>query len=87
MKLVGESAMPQVNIPESLFQEVARVLPTAVSPDEFIVTAVREKLSFEGQKREFYRLSDQTRAAIGEKGLTESDILKEFEAARSSRNG
>jgi hypothetical protein len=47
-------------------------VPNAVSPDEFIATAVREKLSLEGQKGEFCRLSNQTRAAMAAKGLTES---------------
>jgi len=79
--------MPQVNIPDSLFREVEKVLPNAVSPAEFIVTAVREKVSFEGRRSEFYKLSDQTRAAMTAKGLVESDILAEFEAARRSRNG
>jgi hypothetical protein len=79
--------MPQVNIPESLFREVEKVLPNAVSPDEFIATAVREKLTLEGQKSEFYRLSNQTRAAMTAKGLAESDILTEFESARRSCNG
>ena len=74
--------MPQVNIPESLFHEVERVLPSTVSPDEFILTAVREKLTFEERKHEFYRLSNQTRAAMAAKGLTESEVLKEFELAR-----
>jgi len=79
--------MPQVNIPEALFREVEKVLPNAVSPDEFIVTAVREKLTLEGQKSEFYRLSNQTRAAMTAKGLAESDILAEFESTRRSRSG
>jgi hypothetical protein len=79
--------MPQVNIPESLFREVEKALPTAVSPDEFVVMAVREKLTTEGQKREFYRLSDQTRAAMMKKGLNESDVLREFESTRHLSNG
>ena len=79
--------MPQVNIPDSLFREVEKVLPNAVSPDEFIVTAVREKLTFEGQKSEFYKLSSQTRAAMTAKGLTESNLLTDFESARRSHNG
>ncbi len=79
--------MPQVNIPDALFREVERVLPNAISPDEFIVTAVREKLTFEGQKQEFYRLSNRTREAMAAKGLTESDILREFESARRSHDG
>jgi hypothetical protein len=79
--------MPQINIPDSLFREVEKALPNAVSPDEFIVMAVREKLSFEGQKSEFYRLSDQTRAAMTARGLTEADVLAEFESARHACNG
>jgi hypothetical protein len=86
-EFVGGSVMPQVNIPDSLFREVERVLPNAVSPDEFIVKAVREKVASEGQKQEFYRLSNQTRAAMTARGLTESDILKEFDSARSSQDG
>jgi hypothetical protein len=79
--------MPQVNIPDSLFREVEKVLPIAVSPDEFIVTAVREKLSIEGQKSEFYRLSNQTRAAMTAKSLEAADILTEFESTRRPCNG
>jgi hypothetical protein len=79
--------MPQVNIPDSLFREVERVLPIATSPDEFIVTAVREKLSFVGQKSEFYGLSNQTRAAMAAKGLEESSVLAEFESTRRPCNG
>ncbi len=79
--------MPQINIPESLFREVERVLPNAVSPDEFVASAVREKLTSEEHKREFYRLSDQTRAAMAEKGLTESEILREFESTRRALDG
>jgi hypothetical protein len=74
--------MPQVNIPESLFREVEKVLPKTVSASEYVVTAVREKLDLEGRKREFFRLSDRVRAAMTEQGLTESDILREFEATR-----
>jgi hypothetical protein len=79
--------MPQVNIPDSLFREVQQVLPNTVSPDEFIVTAVREKLNCEEQKSEFYRLSNRTRAAMTAKELLESDILAEFEAVRRSEDG
>ncbi len=79
--------MTQVNIPDVLFQEVEKSLPNAVSPDDFVVMAVREKLTSEGRKKEFFKLSDQTRSALMEQGLTESDVLKEFEATRHSLNG
>jgi hypothetical protein len=74
--------MPQINIPDSLFREVERALPNAVSLDEFVATAVREKLGFESRKNEFYRLSNQTRAAMTAKGLAESDVMRELESTR-----
>ena len=58
------------------------VVPTTTSPDDFVVQAVREKLSGESRKGEFYRLSDETRAAMAAKGLTEADLLADFEASR-----
>ena len=74
--------MPQIHIPDNIFQEIEKVLPATVSADEFVVQAVREKLTLEDRKKEFYRLSDRTRAAMTEKGLTESDILAELESVR-----
>ncbi|MBU4400220.1 MAG: hypothetical protein KKE86_12900 [Planctomycetes bacterium] len=47
--------MPQVNIPDALFQEVEKALPNAVSPDDFVVMAVREKLTSEGQKKRVFQ--------------------------------
>jgi hypothetical protein len=74
--------MPSVNIPDALFSEIGKVVVGAVSPEDFVVAAVREKLSWEGRKREFFRLSDETRAAMQAKGLTEADILAGFEDFR-----
>lgn len=79
--------MPHVDIPESLFREIEKVLPGPTSADEFVAQAIREKLSFEEGKREFYRLSDQTRSALQEKGLTETEILTDFDAFRRTLNG
>ena len=79
--------MPQISIPDALFRELQNALPKAVSPNEFVEMAVREKLIFEDQKRDFYRLSDRARAAMSAKTLTESDILAEFEATRHELNG
>jgi hypothetical protein len=76
--------MPQIDIPQSLFEQIERVVPTAISAEEFVVQAVREKLSSEGRKYEFYRLSDDTRRAMAAKGLTEADVLADFEAAREA---
>ena len=74
--------MPHVDIPQSLFEQIEKVVPTTTSPDDFVVQAVREKFSWEVRKGEFYRLSDETRAAMTAKGLAEADILADFEAAR-----
>ena len=79
--------MPQVNIPQSLLEQIERVVPATTSTEEFVLQAVREKLSWEGRKSEFYRLSDETRAAMAAGGLTEADILADFEASRRAPNG
>jgi hypothetical protein len=79
--------MPQIQIPQSLFDQIETVVPTTTSPEEFVVQAVREKLSWESRKQEFYRLSGETRAAMAAKGLSEADVLADFEATRQSSNG
>jgi hypothetical protein len=79
--------MPHVDIPESLFREIEKVLPGRTSAKEFVAQAIREKLSFEEGRREFYRLSDQTRSALQEKGLTETEILTDCDAFRRTLNG
>jgi len=75
--------MPQVNIPEPLFAEIERAVLAPASPEEFVLDAVREKLSWKGRKLEFFRLSDETRSAMVAKGLEEADILSDFEAFRN----
>ncbi len=79
--------MPHVDIPESLYREIEEVLPGPTSAEEFVAQAVREKLSFEARKREFYRLSDQTRAALEDRCLTDADILSDFDAFRRTLDG
>jgi hypothetical protein len=79
--------MPQIYIPQSLFEQIERVVPGAASPEDFVVQAVQEKLSWEGRKSEFYRLSEETRAAMAAKGLTETDVLADFEASRNIATG
>ena len=79
--------MPNVHIPQSLFDQIERVVPAATSPEDFVVQAVQEKRSWEGRKGEFYRLSNETRAAMAAKGLSEAAILADFEAFRTASNG
>ena len=37
--------MPQVNIPDTLFSEIEKAVRLPISPEDFVVAAVREKLS------------------------------------------
>jgi hypothetical protein len=74
--------MPQVYIPEALFEQVKNVLPEAASADDFIVQAVRDRLLLESRKPEFYRVSDAMRAAMVEKGWSEERVLADFESFR-----
>jgi hypothetical protein len=79
--------MPQVQIPQVLFDQIETVVSATTSLEEFVVQAVREKLSSEERKSEFYRLSEETRAAMLAKDLTEADVLADFEAMRKTSNG
>jgi hypothetical protein len=79
--------MPQVYIPEALFEQVKKVLPEAASADDFIFKAVRDQLSQEERRAEFYRLSDALRAAMVEKGLSEEQVLADFESFRRRPEG
>lgn len=79
--------MPQVNIPDGLYEEIQKALCGEASPSDFIVQAVRDKLSFEGQKREFYQLTVSVRAGMIEQGLSEEDMLADFEMSRREREG
>jgi hypothetical protein len=74
--------MLQVTIPEDLLREIEQALPPSASAEEFVIDAVRQRLSWQEKKQEFYRLSDQTRRAMAEKGVSEAQILGEFESFR-----
>lgn len=79
--------MPQVFIPDAVFQEIQKALPSAISADEFILRAVQDKLSAEERKRRCMELADQTRAAMVKQGLTEEEILADFKQFRKTING
>jgi hypothetical protein len=71
-----------VEIPDAPALEIQKVVQPPVSLEAFVVESVREKLAWESRRRKFYWLSDETRAAMLGKGLTEADILKDFEDYR-----
>lgn len=74
--------MPQVDIPQELFQQIQAALPMSTSPDQFVSQAVREKLAKQEQREEFMRLSDITKQAMATRGITEEDLLADFERQR-----
>jgi hypothetical protein len=76
--------MAEITIPDELLQQVENVLPESVSTETFIADAVREKLFWQKRKAEFYRLSDETRRGMDERGISEAEILSDFEAFRET---
>ena len=74
--------MAQITIGDDLLTQVQRTLPASVSVDRFVEEAVREKLAVEERRAEFYRLSEETRRRMEEKGISESEILGDFETFR-----
>ena len=60
--------MAVITLPDELLERLEQSLPESVSAEEFVANAVREKLAFQGRKAEFYRLSDETRRLMLEKG-------------------
>jgi hypothetical protein len=79
--------MAHVFISDAVFQQIQKALPSGVSADQFILQAVQDKLSLEERKRRCFELGDQMRAAMIEKGLTEEEILADFEKFRNTING
>ena len=76
--------MSSIQLPNTLVDQIAAASVPTGSVDEFVEQAVREKLAAEERRKEFFRLSDQVRAAMEKKGLTEEQLLAEFDALRHS---
>jgi hypothetical protein len=76
--------MPHINIPENLFQQIEKILPPAVSTDDYVVEAIREKLLAEDRRRRFFELSECNRSAMKEKGITEESFLTDFDHFRKT---
>ena len=76
--------MAQIPIADELLKQVESVLPESVSTEQFVADAVREKLSWQQCKAEFVHLSDDTRRKMDAQGITQAEILADFEAARES---
>ncbi len=78
--------MLQITIPDDLLREIEQALPASASAEEFVIDAVRQRLSWEDRKLQFYRLSDQTRRAMADRGIGEEELLGDFENSREKAN-
>ena len=78
--------MPQVELPPDLFEKVEHSLPTGGSVNEFVRDAVVRKLDDEERRKEFHRLSSKVREAMIAQGITEEEILADFERHRRSQS-
>lgn len=78
--------MATITLPDDLLEQVERALPKSVSPDEFVADAVRDKLAWQDRKQEFFRLSNGTRRRMEEQGISEAELLADFEAFRETVN-
>ncbi len=76
--------MPLIEIPGDLFQQIQANVPAGGSVDAFVREAVREKIHGDERRKEFHRLTEKIRHAMVAKGLTEEEILADFEAHRRS---
>lgn len=74
--------MSHVELPAELFQQIEQSLPVGGSVEEFVREAVARKLHDEERRKEFHRLSGEIRDALRAKGLTEEEILADFEKQR-----
>ena len=74
--------MSQVQIPDALLREIEAAGVTGSAVDGFVQQAVREKLDWEARRQEFRRISSRARQAMLDRGLSEKDILADFECFR-----
>ena len=75
--------MAVITISDELIQRVEQSWPS-LSTVEFVAEAVREKLAWQERRAEFFRLSDETRRQMDSRGVSEAEILGDFDAFRES---
>jgi hypothetical protein len=76
--------MPHVELSSDLFQQIELSVPTGGTVNAFVREAVERKLADDRRRKEFVRFSDKMREAMHQKGLTEEQILAEFDSLRHS---
>ncbi len=76
--------MAVITISDELLQRVEQSRPVSLSTAEFVADAVREKLASHERRADFFRLSDETRRQMDNQGISEAEILSDFDAVRES---
>ena len=79
--------MPQIEILDAAFQRIEQLRPESQSAADFVLHAIQDRLVGEDRKREFYRLSDETRRAMSKQGISEAEVLADFESFRELLSG
>ena len=74
--------MLQIELPDNLLQQIESAGVTGSAVREFVQQAVQEKLHEAERRTEFHRLTAKVREAMLAKGLTEEELLADFEAQR-----
>ena len=74
--------MLQIELPDNLLQQIESAGVTGSAVREFVQQAVQEKLHEAERRKEFHRLTAKVREAMLAKGLTEEELLADFEAQR-----
>ena len=77
--------MPVVDLPPDLIEKIEHRLSNTGSVDEFVRDAIEQKLDDVERRNEFHRLTAKIREAMLAKGLTEEEILADFEQHRRAQ--
>ncbi len=84
---LGVKFMSQIQLPDALLQQIEAAGVTGSAVDAFVQQAVREKRAAEERRNEFFRLSSKVREAMLAQGLTEDELLADFEKQRRPHVG
>jgi len=78
--------MPHIDIPQELFKKIEAALPVSGTADQFVQQAVVEKLAQKEHLEELLRLANENRQAMNQQGLSEEEILADFESWRTTES-
>ena len=74
--------MFNLELSDSLLQQIEAAGFTGSAVDGFVQQAIREKLNDEERRKEFHKLTGRIRESMLVKGLTEDELLDDFEKHR-----